>query len=127
MPHRPLGEHAVRRHLDGRRVELDQLLEIRTQRDMAHGFVFPPDDNDAIRDPSKRAGPTRRRRAALISLTGAENTRMLDQVAWPGKRAPDGASVHALGQALDEIAVEQNHHGDDGQRGEMRERPERPP
>jgi hypothetical protein len=62
--------------------------------------VFPPDDNDAIRDPTKRAGPTRRRRAALISLTGAENTRMLDQVAWPGKRAPDGASVHALGQGL---------------------------
>ena len=34
MPHRPLGEHAVRRHLDGRRVELDQFLEIRTRREI---------------------------------------------------------------------------------------------
>jgi uncharacterized membrane protein YeaQ/YmgE (transglycosylase-associated protein family) len=37
------------------------------------------------------------------------------------------ALVHALGQTLDEIAVELDHHGDDGQRREMRERSESPP
>ena len=42
MPDRPLGEDAVRRHLDGRRVELDQLLELRPQRRMAHRFRFLP-------------------------------------------------------------------------------------
>src|SRR5258708_12568573 len=40
MPNRPFGELAVRRQLDRRRVQLDQLLEIRPQRNMTHGLPF---------------------------------------------------------------------------------------
>src|SRR5258708_9417856 len=40
MPNRPFGELAVRRQLDRRRVQLDQLLEIRPQRNMPHGVRF---------------------------------------------------------------------------------------
>ena len=126
MPDRPLGEHAVRRHLDGRRVQLDQLLELRPQRHMAHRFRFLP-MTTTHPDRSRRAGAIRGRRAATISLDGCRERRHARPSRAAGKASARRALVHALRQALNEIAVEQDHHGDDGQGGEMRERAERPP
>jgi hypothetical protein len=70
MPDRPLGEQTVRRHPDGRRVELDQLFELRPQRHMAHRFRSLP-TTMRIPDQSKpRKRDTRPARCVCLSPTG---------------------------------------------------------
>jgi len=69
MPDRPLGEHTTCRHLDSRRVELDQFFELRPQRRMAHCFASSKRQL-RIPDPSKPRERDTRRRAASVSPTG---------------------------------------------------------
>ena len=59
MPDRSLGEDTVRRQLDGGRVQLDQFLEIRSQRHMAQCLRFLPMIATRLRSAKARRRDTR--------------------------------------------------------------------